>query len=97
MLYFFVVTNLFLHTVHYEKIITIYPNPATHEITLKNTSNITLISATIVGIDGSSIDNINLREIGQQATFSLANYASRIYFMRINSENSTVVKKLVKL
>lgn len=85
-------TNEFL-----EKSITVYPNPATHEITLKNTSNITLTSATIVGIDGSSIDNINLREIGQQATFSLANYASGIYFMRINSENSTVVKKLVKL
>jgi hypothetical protein len=79
-----------------DKAVLVFPNPVTNEISIKNDSNVDLINAYIIDINGSIIQDVDLKNIGKQVPFSIANYASGIYFIRINSKNSSVVKKIIK-
>ena len=79
-----------------ESHIVLYPNPATNMVTLKNNSHVNLKSATIIDVKGSVIQKINLEAMGLKQTISLQDYASGVYFVKIYSETSSIVKRLIK-
>src|SRR5690606_24651825 len=77
----------------------LYPNPTTGEITLKNNTSAQLSNIIITDVKGRIIKNIDLSEVGAgiETNFSLSDLATGMYFVKINAENTSVVKRIVKL
>jgi extracellular elastinolytic metalloproteinase len=75
----------------------LYPNPTSGAITLKNNTAAVLDSMVITDVKGRIIKNINLSEMGSEAVFSINDLATGLYFVRINAQNASVVKRVVKL
>ena len=79
-----------------DKKILIYPNPVVDILTLKNNSNEKLLNVEIFDASGKMINKIDLTKMGQVKTIILANYASGVYLLKINSLKSSVVKRIIK-
>lgn len=76
--------------------ILLYPNPTTGLITLMNKTTAQLENAIITDVNGRTIKTIDLSEAGMETNFSLESLATGMYFIKINAENATVVKRIVK-
>lgn len=74
----------------------LYPNPTTGQITLMNKTTALLINAVITDVNGRTIKTIDLSKAGIETNFSLESLATGMYFIKINAENTTVVKRIVK-
>ena len=73
-----------------------YPNPANERITLVNKTTEQLLSATIIDVTGRIIQKIDLSNSGLETNIQVENYANGVYFVRINAENVTIIKRFVK-
>lgn len=80
----------------FENQIALIPNPTVDIIQLINSSNQLLKKATIIDVNGRIIDTINLEGMDESISFSLANYATGMYFISIESETSSVIKRVIK-
>lgn len=78
------------------KNILVFPNPVRNEFTLRNNSNQDLISVTIIDLNGRILKNIDLKNMDKDRIISLNNYASGLYFIKINSDRNIFVKRIVK-
>ena len=76
--------------------LTLYPNPTTGQLTLLNTSNEILTNLTITDVNGRIIETISLSNAGTQTEFSIESLAQGMYFVRIDSENSSSIKRIIK-
>ncbi len=76
--------------------ILLYPNPATHSVSLSNPQSINLNALSIYDISGRRIQTINLVNMGTEKTLDITQLASSIYLVVIRSEFGQVVKQLVK-
>ena len=76
--------------------INLYPNPTTSAITIENTSSASLTEAIITDINGRTIQTIALAGNFNNQQLLLENLKSGLYFIRINSENASVVRRIVK-
>jgi extracellular elastinolytic metalloproteinase len=76
--------------------LTLYPNPTTGQLTLLNTSNETLTGLTITDVNGRIIETISLSNAGTQTNFSIASLAQGMYFVRIDTESSSSIKRIIK-
>ncbi|MDC8003570.1 M36 family metallopeptidase [Aureisphaera galaxeae] len=74
----------------------LFPNPTTGQVTLVNNSNLNLKGATITDVNGRIIQQIDLSEAGTNTNISLEKLASGLYFVQINTEDSSTVKRIVK-
>ena len=74
----------------------LFPNPTTGEITLLNKSTVKLNDAVITDINGRIIQSYDLSTAGMETNLSLQNFAAGMYFIKINAENTSVVKCIVK-
>jgi hypothetical protein len=75
--------------------ISIYPNPTSGELTV----NLSYVNATIESVELRDITGrvIAVKSVtGAFVEFDLAKEASGIYFVKVNSANSTITKKIVK-
>ncbi|MEO9805519.1 MAG: M4 family metallopeptidase [Reichenbachiella sp.] len=72
--------------------IMIFPNPATHTITLNSWDPIQ--SLTIFGINGNVVRQIELSE--NQQTIDISALDRGMYFMQIQTEEETTVEKFIK-
>lgn len=70
----------------------IFPNPATHSITLNSWDPIQ--SLTIYGINGNVVRQIELDE--NQKTIDISALDRGMYFMQIQTEEETTVEKFIK-
>jgi Secretion system C-terminal sorting domain len=77
--------------------ILLFPNPTSSFITLKNNSNVDLLSAEIFDINGKIIQRIDLLGMTTNIDISLQNVSRGIYFIKINSNSRSITKKIVKL
>jgi len=77
--------------------ISLFPNPTTDIIRIKNNSEYDLVSATIIDIYGRVLETIELNEIGYDKVISLSDYASGHYFVKINSDLGNVIRRFIKL
>ncbi len=90
-----VVCDLGVEENELERNLNLYPNPTTGQITLVNTSAIELRNATIIDVNGRSIQALNI-DSSARTTFSIDNLAQGVYFMKIEADNATIVKRIVK-
>ncbi len=91
----FVVTTVINNISNLNQIsgVTVYPNPTTDFITLRNSSNKN-ISATVYEISGRLISALNIN-VGENI-FSLKNYASGVYMIELKDGVSVSRIKIVK-
>jgi len=71
--------------------INIYPNPTTKYVTIDNIS--ARASVRIVGIDGKTI--LNQKTESNQLVVSVSNWKKGVYLLTVQTENKTIVKKLI--
>ena len=80
-----------------DKNIQFFPNPVSNSLTLRNNSNQDLKSAEIIDINGRVVAYLDLKGMQRDKIFLLQNYATGIYFIKVNSDNHSIIKKIVKL
>lgn len=76
--------------------IALFPNPTSGVVTLRNNGSLNLTSAIVTDVNGRTINTIDLTDAGVDTAISLENMATGLYFVRINTETSSVVKRIVK-
>ncbi|MDX1462588.1 MAG: T9SS type A sorting domain-containing protein, partial [Marinirhabdus sp.] len=76
--------------------ITMYPNPAQGQVTIANSSNINLERLTMYDVNGKMVNTTDLSDMQGEQTIDIANLASGVYIVQIESENASVVKRLIK-
>ena len=69
--------------------ITIYPNPATHQITVKGLTN--KASVAVFSVEGKRIKTLNVSADGQLEL----DISSGLYMLHITSDHNTTIKKLI--
>ncbi|CAM3379627.1 M36 family metallopeptidase [Aequorivita lipolytica] len=76
--------------------ILLYPNPTTGMLTLLNKTTVQLNSAVVTDVKGRVIKTIDLTGAGIETNFSLESLATGMYFVKINAEDTSIVKRIVK-
>ena len=76
--------------------VTMYPNPAQAEVTIANNSNILLEKATMYDVNGKLVNTTDLSDMTTEKTIDISQLASGVYIVQIESENASVVKRLIK-
>ncbi len=79
-----------------EKGIVLFPNPTNGDITLSNNTSLILISAIITDVNGRIINTYDLSGSETNTTLSLETMATGLYFVKITSEDASIVKRIVK-
>jgi hypothetical protein len=79
-----------------ESSIQLYPNPVLNMLTIKNINNLELENAQITDITGKVITSFNLKNMGLTKEISLEDLSSGLYFFKINGQNSSVTKRVIK-
>ena len=77
-----------------ETAISIYPNPAKNQFTLR--SDVSLEKLTIYDIRGRMMRNIDLSEMANDKTIDISSLLPGVYMVQITGQKGTVVKNLVK-
>lgn len=78
-----------------ETTLSLYPNPTKDQVTLGYAGGQPLTNAVILDVNGKMVMNIDLRTFSQTMTISLDALSSGVYFVQINAETETTVKKLI--
>ncbi len=76
--------------------ILLYPNPTTGSVTLENKSGVALVNALVTDVNGRIIATIDLSNASTERSIAMDAYSAGIYFIKIQSENATTVKRIVK-
>ncbi len=76
--------------------IALYPNPANEQVTISNSSNIALETAMIYDLNGKLVSQINLQDMQSEQVINVSGFATGVYMVYINGEQSSVVKRLIK-
>ena len=74
----------------------LYPNPAREQVTISNSSNITLETAMIYDLNGKLISQINLQDMQSEQVIDVSSYATGVYMVQITGDQSSVVKRMIK-
>ena len=75
--------------------IAVYPNPTRGLLNITNANSINLTTATITDLNGRTIQTIPLGDTTSNQ-LSLENLSNGLYFIRINSENASIVRRIIK-
>ncbi len=76
--------------------ILLYPNPASNHIIIKNTPIPILKELTLTDIHGRYLENHKVTTTISDIQIDLNNYSSGIYFIHIQTENSSITKRIIK-
>ncbi|MEO6347352.1 MAG: T9SS type A sorting domain-containing protein, partial [Aquaticitalea sp.] len=79
-----------------ESSILLFPNPVRTILTIKNVKQLELVNGQIMDVTGKIINTFDLKEMGLTKEISMENYASGMYFVKINALNGSVTKRIVK-
>lgn len=75
--------------------ITVFPNPTTGKVSIQSSEAIQINNVTIFDISGRIISNEKIKTTLNNE-IDLSRYNSGAYFIRINSNNETIVYKVIK-
>lgn len=75
--------------------VSLYPNPTKNQVTLGYMGTQQLQNATILDVNGKMIMDIDLTNFSQTKAISLNSLSSGVYFVQINGNSETTVKKLI--
>ena len=76
--------------------VTMYPNPAQGQVTIANSSNIVLERATMYDVNGKLVNTTDLGGMQGEKTIDISSLAAGVYIVQIESENASIVKRLIK-
>jgi len=79
-----------------ENAISMYPNPASSQVTIANKSNIALQQVMIYDVNGKLVNQINLSNMQGEKVIDVSALSSGIYMVRIIGDQASVVKRLIK-
>jgi len=77
----------------FQNAISIYPNPNKGVIQINNTGNIALEKAAIYAITGKRVKVFN--NISNQKSLSFNSLKSGLYFLKLDSDKGSIIKKLI--
>ncbi len=88
-----------LSTESYEldKNIVLYPNPTKGQLTLVNNGSVGLVNATVTDVNGRIIKSFDLSNSNVETSMSIENLASGMYFIKILSEETSIIRQIIKL
>ena len=77
---------------------TIYPNPASENLMIRFIHNLKSYrySVTLINIYGTKIFGETITPVGNEIPVDLKNYAPGIYFLKLSTENSNSLVKIIK-
>lgn len=84
---------LALNTSELDNSVTIFPNPANNVLVINN-ANTTVKNAVITDMLGAEVWSSNVLATGN-TTIDVSDFAPGIYFVKINADGATAVKKIV--
>lgn len=76
--------------------ITMYPNPAQNNVTIKNSNNVKLDQLAIYDIYGRLINTIDLRDMQQEKIINVSDLTPGIYMLHLQSNGARTTKRLIK-
>ena len=76
--------------------ISMYPNPAQDQVTISNSSNIQLETAVIYDLNGKMLNQIDLSTMQGEQMINISDLATGVYVVKLTSDTSSAVKRLVK-
>jgi extracellular elastinolytic metalloproteinase len=79
-----------------ESSVRIFPNPTSGQVTLFNDSNMDINNITILDINGRIIKQITMDSTTTNINFSLVSLAQGMYFVKIENETTSIVKRILK-
>jgi len=74
----------------------LFPNPTNGQVTLSNESNMDIDVITILDINGRIIKQITVDSVATNINFSLASLAQGMYFVKIETDTTSIVKRILK-
>ena len=81
--------------ISFDSAISIFPNPASEQITLAYLGNQQLSKAQIIDVNGKIISEIDLLNFNQSRSIDISNFTSGVYFIQIQGTENAVVKRLI--
>ncbi|MEP2937089.1 MAG: T9SS type A sorting domain-containing protein [Gilvibacter sp.] len=78
----------------FEQLVQLYPNPAKNEVTLKWPSS-SEVDLQVFDVNGRLLINLKDQFIENQFNLNIAKLSPGVHFVRLSSEGSTIVKKLI--
>jgi len=75
--------------------LSLYPNPAHNNVQLSNPENLELKTISIYDITGRLVKQVNLIDIGTEATIDVTGLAPSTYFALIQSDKTQIAKQLI--
>ncbi|WP_456437288.1 T9SS type A sorting domain-containing protein [Psychroserpens sp.] len=76
--------------------VTVFPNPTTNYITIKNKHNLQLTNISTVDLRGRIIKTINVINSFEDTIIDVSGFSNGTYLLIIKSENGQVVKRVIK-
>ena len=74
----------------------VFPNPSNDFLTLKNSSQQSLKSIVLFDSNGHILKNIEFNNNATEIQILLNQYESGIYLLKVKSEDSSIVKRIIK-
>lgn len=78
-----------------ENIISIYPNPASDVITIRNNSNLELNNISIEDSRGRTLKKITFTSLEMKQIIDIKDLKTGIYFLTVTSDKNTFTKKFI--
>ncbi|MDX1462510.1 MAG: M36 family metallopeptidase [Marinirhabdus sp.] len=76
--------------------IIVFPNPTSGMISIQNRTLYDITSVQITDVNGRTITTVSMNNSTNTTAISLAQMATGLYFVRINTANASIVKRVVK-
>ncbi len=76
--------------------ILVFPNPTSDLITVKNKTTEQLVSITIFDLNGRIVKINSSLDEGRETQIDLTTLASGLYFLKINTKNTSLIKRIIK-
>ena len=81
--------------VSFRESVTLYPNPATHQVTLTYVGEAQLQELTIVDMNGKLIKTVSLENFNNSQSIQTNELAKGMYFIQIQSNRDVITQKLI--
>jgi len=87
--------SLSVDAVAFDAQLLIYPNPVTTSLNIKNTSQVAITQAIIYDVRGRLITTLNSGLSKELISIDTSTFNSGLYFLKLESSNSTITKKFI--
>ncbi|MFC4632594.1 T9SS type A sorting domain-containing protein [Dokdonia ponticola] len=84
-----------IEEVRFRESVTLYPNPASDQVTLTYAGQEQLQQLAIIDVQGKIIERITLQDFNTSKTIDISRLAKGIYFVNVQSKSTTITQKLI--